>query len=48
MMTCPEAARVLGDSPRTLVNWVGHSDKIAPWTFGVSALMRNLAARGLI
>lgn len=21
-MTCPEAARVLGDSPRTLVNWV--------------------------
>lgn len=32
----------------TLVNWVGHSDKIAPWTFGVGALMRNLAGRGLL
>ncbi|MCW5633679.1 MAG: fumarylacetoacetate hydrolase family protein [Rubrivivax sp.] len=32
----------------TLVNWVGHSDEIAPWTFGVSALMRSLAARGLL
>ena len=31
-----------------LVNWVGHSDKIPPWTFGTSALMRNLAARGLL
>jgi fumarylacetoacetate (FAA) hydrolase family protein len=34
-------------SPRlgTLVNRVNHSDKIAPWTFGVVALMKNLAAR---
>jgi fumarylacetoacetate (FAA) hydrolase family protein len=32
----------------TLVNWVGHSDKIPPWTFGTGALMRNLAARGLL
>lgn len=32
----------------TLVNWVGHSDRIAPWTFGIGALMRNLAARGLL
>jgi fumarylacetoacetate (FAA) hydrolase family protein len=28
-----------------LVNRVNHSDKIAPWTFGVAALMRSLAGR---
>jgi fumarylacetoacetate (FAA) hydrolase family protein len=32
----------------TLVNRVNHTDKIAPWTFGVSALMENLARRGLL
>jgi len=31
-----------------LVNRVDHSDKIAPWTFGIAALMRNLAYRGLL
>ena len=31
-----------------LVNRVGRSDKIPPWEFGTSALMRNLAARGLL
>jgi len=31
-----------------LVNRVERSDRIAPWTFGVSALMRNLARRGLL
>ena len=31
-----------------LVNRVNHSDKIAPWTFGVTALMTNLARRRLI
>jgi fumarylacetoacetate (FAA) hydrolase family protein len=31
-----------------LVNRVNHSDKIAPWTFGTGALMKNLARRGLI
>jgi fumarylacetoacetate (FAA) hydrolase family protein len=31
-----------------LVNRVNQSEKIAPWTFGTGALMRNLAARGLI
>ena len=31
-----------------LVNTVQHSDAIAPWTFGVRALYRNLAARGLL
>ena len=32
----------------TLVNRVNHCDCIAPWTFGVAALMRSLAQRGLI
>ena len=31
-----------------LVNRVNHTDKIAPWTFGVTALMKNLASRGLL
>jgi len=31
-----------------LVNRVDRSDKIAPWTFGAAALMRNLGARGLL
>lgn len=31
-----------------LINTVGRSDAIAPWTFGAGALMRNLAKRGLI
>jgi fumarylacetoacetate (FAA) hydrolase family protein len=37
-------------SPRlgTLTNRVNHCDKIAPWTFGISALMRNLAGRGVL
>ena len=32
----------------TLVNRVNHTDKIAPWKFGLSALMGNLARRGLL
>ena len=37
-------------SPRlgTLCNRVNHSDRVAPWTFGVRALIANLAARGLL
>jgi fumarylacetoacetate (FAA) hydrolase family protein len=31
-----------------LVNRVDHCDRIAPWTFGAGALMRNLAGRGLL
>jgi fumarylacetoacetate (FAA) hydrolase family protein len=38
------SARELG----TLVNRVNHCDKITPWTFGVTDLMRNLARRGLL
>ena len=46
---------VVGDmvsisSPRlgTLTNRVSLCENIAPWTFGASALMRNLAQRGLL
>ncbi len=38
------SARELG----TLINRVNHCDKIAPWTFGVTDLMRNLSRRGLL
>ena len=31
-----------------LVNWVDRSDACPPWTFGISALMKNLAGRGLL
>lgn len=32
----------------TLSNRVNHCDKVPAWTFGISALMRNLAKRGLL
>ncbi len=32
----------------TLVNRVNTSDRIAPWTYGATALMRDLARRGLL
>lgn len=37
-------------SPRlgALCNRVNHSDRVAPWNFGVRALIANLAARGLL
>jgi len=31
-----------------LVNRVNHTDRIAPWTFGTTALMTSLAQRGLL
>ena len=34
--------------PGTLANTVHHADRIAPWSFGVIALMRNLASRQLL
>jgi fumarylacetoacetate (FAA) hydrolase family protein len=39
-IACPELGM--------LVNRVETCDRIAPWTFGTGALMRNLAARGLL
>ena len=32
----------------TLANRVRHCDQVAPWTFGITALMGNLASRGLL
>ncbi len=32
----------------SLINQVNLSDRIPPWTFGLTALMTNLARRGLI
>ncbi len=32
----------------TLVNRVNTSDQVAPWTYGITALMRDLARRGLL
>ena len=31
-----------------LVNVVRHTEECEPWTFGVTALMRNLAVRNLV
>jgi fumarylacetoacetate (FAA) hydrolase family protein len=31
-----------------LVNRVVHADQAPMWTFGISALMRNLSERGLL
>lgn len=32
----------------TLINRVNHTDRLTPWRLGTTALMRNLAARGLL
>src|SRR5439155_22959274 len=42
--------RVRISSPElgTLENVVTHAEKAAPWTFGIRALLANLAARGLL
>ncbi|WP_462383089.1 fumarylacetoacetate hydrolase family protein [Pseudomonas sp. Marseille-QA0892] len=32
----------------TLHNRVNHSNRVSPWTFGIGALMANLAGRGLL
>ncbi len=45
----PEDVVVIGSEKLgTLVNRVRHSDRVAPWTMGMRALMANLARRGLI
>jgi fumarylacetoacetate (FAA) hydrolase family protein len=43
-----DVVRVATPSLGTLVNRVYHCDQIAPWSFGIGALMRNLARRGLM
>jgi fumarylacetoacetate (FAA) hydrolase family protein len=39
---------IRADALGMLVNRVSHCDKVAPWTFGINDLMRNLAGRGLL
>jgi fumarylacetoacetate (FAA) hydrolase family protein len=39
---------IRADALGMLVNRVSHSDNVAPWTFGINDLMRNLAERGLL
>jgi len=43
-----DLVRIATPSLGALVNRVNYADAIAPWTFGGVALMRNLAARGLL
>lgn len=43
-----DRVRIAAPELGALVNRVVHADKAPMWTFGISALMRNLAARGLL
>jgi fumarylacetoacetate (FAA) hydrolase family protein len=43
-----DIVNIRADALGMLVNRVNHSDKVAPWTFGINDLMRNLAGRGLL
>lgn len=43
-----DTVRIASPSFGALVNEVGRSDEIEPWTFGIGALMANLARRGLL
>lgn len=43
-----DIVRIAAEPLGALVNRVGTSDKIAAWRFGVGALMRSLARRGLL
>jgi len=43
-----DVVRIATPKLGTLVNRVDRSDRIAPWDFGITALMRSLAQRGLL
>jgi len=43
-----DVVAIHADTLGTLVNRVNYCDKVAPWTYGVNDLMRNLALRGLL
>lgn len=43
-----DVVTIASPSLGALVNVVKYSEECAPWNFGVSALMRNLAARGIL
>ncbi|MDT0446980.1 fumarylacetoacetate hydrolase family protein [Streptomyces sp. DSM 41886] len=43
-----DVVRISAPHLGTLVNTVAHSEQAPPWTFGIRALMANLAGRGLL
>jgi len=43
-----DVVSIRADSLGMLINRVNHCDKVAPWTYGITDLMRNLASRGLL
>ena len=43
-----DVVSIRADALGMLVNRVNHCDKVAPWTYGMNDLMRNLASRGLL
>ena len=43
-----DVVRVSVPALGTLANRVQRSDRAAPWRFGITALMRNLAGRSLL
>jgi len=43
-----DVVTISADKFGALTNQVTYSDKASPWTFGISALMKNLSARGLL
>jgi len=43
-----DTVSIQADELGMLVNRVNYCDKVEPWSFGVTDLMRNLAARGLL
>jgi len=43
-----DVVRISSERLGTLENRVTHCEHAPPWTFGITALMRNLAARGLL
>ncbi|MFF9485407.1 fumarylacetoacetate hydrolase family protein [Streptomyces sp. NPDC014676] len=45
---CGDVVRISSPRLGALVNTVVRSEEAAPWTFGVGALMRSLARRGLL
>jgi fumarylacetoacetate (FAA) hydrolase family protein len=43
-----DTVRISSNRLGTLEHTVSYCDRVEPWTFGISALMRNLARRGLL
>lgn len=43
-----DVVRISADGLGTLVNEVAHADQVPPWTYGIRALAKSLAARGVL